>query len=178
VSAIELFRPRLCVGSIYDLDLGSLRSLGIRGIVIDLDNTLLPYGSREVTEEVRQWLRRVEEAGFAVIMVTNNRSQRSRALAQGLRIPIAPGWAKPAGSMLRRAMAMMGTTPAQTAMIGDQLLTDILGGNRLGLYTILVTPIGTQEFPTTRFINRVIERLLLRLLGLSPATRPARGRSA
>jgi hypothetical protein len=75
-------------------------------------------------------------------------------------------------------MAMMGTTPAQTAMIGDQLLTDILGGNRLGLYTILVTPIGTQEFPTTRLINRVIERLLLRLLGLSPATRPARGRSA
>lgn len=179
MSLLELLRPRLYLVSIFDLDLEALGTLGIRGIILDLDNTLLPYGSQAVTEEVRQWLRQVQEAGFAVSLVTNTWSRRRRTLAQTLGIPVAPGWVKPAASMFRRAMAMMGTAPRQTAMIGDQLLTDILGGNRLGLYTILVTPIGGREFPGTRFITRAIERFLLRLLKVdAPARRPAAGRSA
>lgn len=171
VSVLDLFRPRLWLAAITDVDPEQLRARGIRGIVLDFDNTLVPYGSKTVPEEIRGWVQRVRAAGFPLVLVTNNRTRRTRELAESLTVPIAPGWAKPTTSMFRRAMEMMGTTPAQTALVGDQLLTDILGGNRLGLFTILVTPLEGREFPTTRLINRTIERLLLRLLRLS---RPAR----
>ncbi len=170
----HLLRPRLWLPAITDVDVARLRAQGIRGIVLDLDNTLVPYSATAPPEEVRAWVARAQAAGFPMVLVTNNRSLRSRALAERLGLPIAQGWAKPAASMFRRAMEMMGTTPPQTALVGDQLLTDILGGNRLGLFTILVNPLGPQEFPTTRWINRTVERLILRLLRLSGPSRPAR----
>ncbi len=166
VSVLDLFRPRLWLPAITDVDPEHLQARGIRAIVLDLDNTLVPYGSRAVPGEIRGWVQRVRAAGFPLVLVTNNRRQRARELAASLAVPIAPGWAKPTTSMFRRAMAMMGTVPAQTALVGDQLLTDILGGNLLGLFTILVLPLEGREFPTTRWINRTIERVLLRLLRL------------
>lgn len=169
--ALALFRPRLRVASILDVNPATLRAGGIRGIVLDLDNTLLPYGSREVPSQALQWVREVRGAGLEAVLVTNNRSRRARGIAEAMEIPIASGWAKPSRSMLRRAMALMGTMPEETAVIGDQLLTDILAGNRCGCYTILVTPIGKQEFPATRLVSRVIEGLLLRLLRVPPAAR-------
>ncbi len=172
VSVLDLFRPRLWLAAITDVDPEQLRARGVRGIVLDLDNTLVPYGSMAVPDEVRGWVQGVRAAGFPLVLVTNNRTRRTRDLAESLALPIAPGWAKPTTSMFRRAMEMMGTIPAQTALVGDQLLTDILGGNRLGLFTILVTRLEGREFPTTRLINRTIERVLLRLLRLrGPARR-------
>ncbi|MDR7473582.1 MAG: YqeG family HAD IIIA-type phosphatase [Armatimonadota bacterium] len=170
----DLLRPRLWLPSITDVDVTCLRVRGIRGIVLDLDNTLVPYGAADPPAEVCAWVARAQAAGFPMVLVTNNRSPRSRALAERLGLPIAPGWAKPASSMFRRAMEMMGTTPHQTALVGDQLLTDILGGNRLGLFTILVEPLGRRDFPATRWINRTVERMVLRLLRLSGPPRSPR----
>lgn len=170
----DLLRPRLRLHSITDIDVAWLRAQGIRGMVLDLDNTLVPYGAAAPPEEVRIWVERAQEAGFPMVLVTNNRSRRSRALAERLGLPIAQGWAKPSSSMFRRAMEMMGTTPLQTALAGDQLFTDILGGNRLGLFTILVKPLGAREFPTTRWINRTVERVVLWLLRLCDPPRPPR----
>ncbi len=166
MSLLDLFRPRLSLAAIFELDLAGLRERGIRGILLDLDNTLVPYGSPAAPPEVHTWVGRAKEAGFRLALVTNNRRRRTRDLAAALEIPIASGWAKPSPSMFRRAMDLMGTTPAATALVGDQLLTDILGGNRLGLYTILVAPLGGRDFLTTRWINRSVERILLRLLRL------------
>lgn len=168
VRMLELFRPRLVAPALAALDPGLLRAQGIRGVVIDLDNTLVAYGSADPPEEAWRWVRRAREAGLRLALVTNNRTRRTRTLAGALGIPLASGWVKPSTSGLRRALAMMTTTPGETALVGDQLLTDILAGNRLGLYTILVRPIGRREFPTTRLINRTIERVLLRLLRLPP----------
>ncbi|MDQ7828664.1 MAG: YqeG family HAD IIIA-type phosphatase [Armatimonadota bacterium] len=166
---LDLFRPRLRRRSVFDIDLEALRAQGIRGLILDLDNTLLPHGSREVTDAVLVWMRRVREAGLGAVLVTNSRARRVTTVAERLGIPVARGFIKPAVSMLRQAMALMGTGPAETAMIGDQLLTDMLAGNRLGLYTILVTPLSPRELPTTRYLSRRVERWLLRLLDLPPA---------
>lgn len=165
---LEWFRPRLWLASIQDLDLTALRMQGIRGIALDLDNTLVPYGSAAAPEEIRRWVGAAKAAGFALALVTNNRTRRARRHAADLDVPLASGWVKPATSMLRHALALMKTTAPQTALVGDQLVTDILAGNRLGLYTVLVFPLGTRESPTTRLLNRTVERCLFRLLRLSP----------
>jgi HAD superfamily phosphatase (TIGR01668 family) len=119
---------------------------------------------------VLEWVKRVRAAGFQTALVTNNRSRRVRTLAAAMDIPVAQGRFKPSRSMLRRAMAIMGTTAEETALLGDQLLTDIFAGNRLGLYTILVTPIAVREFPATRLV-RMLERFLIRRLQIPPAQR-------
>ncbi len=166
---LELFRPRRIAPALTDLDPRALSAEGIRGLVIDVDNTLVPYGSATPTEEARRWVAAARASGLALVLVTNNRTRRTRAIAEGLNLPVAWGLMKPSTSGLRRALAMMETEPAETALVGDQLLTDILAGNRLGLLTILVRPMGRREFPTTRLINRTLERLLARLLRLPSA---------
>ncbi|MGH2453849.1 MAG: YqeG family HAD IIIA-type phosphatase [Candidatus Rokuibacteriota bacterium] len=163
---LELFRPRRVAARLADLDPVALSAEGIRGLVVDVDNTLVPYGSAAPTEEARRWVAAARDAGLRLVLVTNNRTRRTRAVADGLGLPVASGLMKPSTSGLRRALAMMRTAPEETALVGDQLLTDILAGNRLGLFTILVQPMGRHEFPTTRLINRTIERVLVRLLHL------------
>lgn len=104
-------------------------------------------------------MRRLRAAGLAGCIVSNNFSLRVRQVGTLLGVPVV-GWAlKPGPLGFWRAMAIMGTRPATTALIGDQLFTDVLGGNLLGMYTILVEPLSEDEFPTTRLVRR-IERLI------------------
>jgi len=168
VSGLARLRPRRWLRSITLLDPDELRAQGIRGVIVDLDNTLVPYGHPDVPAEIRAWIGRIRAAGLRLCLVTNNRGRRARAIAAALEIPLAPGWAKPATSMLRRALAIMETNAAETALVGDQILTDILAGNRAGLYTVLVSPLSEREFLTTRIFNRTLERVVRRLLGLVP----------
>ncbi len=163
---LEVFRPRRLAAAVTEIDPTSLRALGIHGLVVDVDNTLVPYGSRAPTEGARRWVSAARAAGLSVVLVTNNRTRRIRALAESLDLPVASGLMKPSTAGLRRALEMMKLRPEQTALVGDQLLTDILAGNRLGLFTILVRPMGRREFPTTRLVNRTVERVLWRLLRL------------
>lgn len=88
-------------------------------------------------------------------IVSNNFSLRVRRIGALLGIPVV-GWAlKPVPIGFWRAMAIMGTDRATTALVGDQLFTDVLGGNLLGLRTILVDPLSPHEFPTTRLVRRI-----------------------
>lgn len=96
---------------------------------------------------------------MAGCIVSNNFTPRVRRVGAALGLPVV-GWAlKPVPVGLWRAMAIMRTRPATTALIGDQLFTDVLGGNLLGMYTILVEPLSRDEFPTTRLVRRM-ERLV------------------
>ncbi|MGH2425704.1 MAG: YqeG family HAD IIIA-type phosphatase, partial [bacterium] len=94
-------------------------------------------------------------------IVSNNFAGRVRTLAEHLHVPVVIGAVKPTPWAFRKAMKVMGTTPRETALVGDQLFTDILGGNLLGLRTILVDPLSAREFPTTMLVRR-IERLVRR----------------
>lgn len=161
----ELLRPRLFVPSVHDLDLPSLRRQGIRGLILDLDNTLVAWGSHEVGEELFRWVREARGLGMSLCFSSNARSARVAQLASQLGIPGIPNAAKPRRRSFRQALLIMGTSPQETAVVGDQLFTDVLGGNRLGLYTILVQPLDRREFFFTRLVRR-LERLVLRALGL------------
>jgi len=151
--------PACSVPSVLALDPDALVREGIRGLIVDLDNTVIAWNAPAPTEAVRDWMRRVRAAGLRACIVSNNFTGRAQAVADALGVPVVPAAAKPAPWAFRRATAIMGIPPAQTALIGDQLFTDILGGNLLGMRTILVEPLSSEEFPTTRLVRR-IERLV------------------
>lgn len=161
---LQWVRPDLQVQHVIQVPLESLWVRGIRVLFVDLDNTLTALGSWYISEPVRQWLERVKAMGFQVVIVSNAaRRERVNQVAQGLGIiSIAAAW-KPRRFVFRRYLEWQGLTPKQAAMIGDQLFTDILGGKRAGLFTILVEPLTHRRFITGR-IQRPFELLVLKLL--------------
>jgi HAD superfamily phosphatase (TIGR01668 family) len=136
-----------------------LISEGIRGVILDLDNTVVAWNAPAPTDAVRQWVSRLRLAGLKACIVSNNFRGRPRAIAETLGIPVVLAALKPIPWAFRKAMTIMGIPARQTALIGDQVFTDILGGNLVGMYTILVDPLSAQEFPTTKLVRR-LERLV------------------
>ena len=154
-------RPTVRIDTVYDVDVHALAERGVRGVILDLDNTIVPWGAREVPQALIGWIDAARAAGLSLCIVSNNGGERVAALARKLGVPALTGAMKPRRGALRRAMAVMGTTAGTTALIGDQVFTDVLGGNRLGLCTILVRPQSPREFVLTRLV-RVVERMVLR----------------
>ncbi|MEF3306096.1 YqeG family HAD IIIA-type phosphatase [Paenibacillus sp. GYB003] len=153
--------PQKSVRSIYEIDVQALWDTGIRGIITDLDNTLVGAKHPEATPELLAWLKALQTIGFRVVIVSNNTRLRVSRFSEPLSIPYIFRAKKPGNAAFRKAMSIMSLAPNETVVIGDQMLTDVLGGNRLGLFTILVTPIepGDEGFFTK--INRRIEKAAL-----------------
>lgn len=156
--------PRLHVNSIYTIDLQDLWNKGYRGIITDLDNTLVGAKSPLATPELIDWLKVVAQLGFQVVIVSNNRHTRVSKFAEPLSLPFIYRAKKPTSASFRKALQMMKLPPQQTVVIGDQMLTDVLGGNRMGLYTILVTPISPIDEGFFTKVNRRIEKVALTMM--------------
>lgn len=158
------FCPHRLVETVLEIDADELWMRGIRGVILDLDNTLVRWQQEDIAEEVVEWLRMLKERGVRLAILSNSfRSRRSARIAKRLDAVNIDRARKPALAGFRRAMEAMGTEPATTAVVGDQMFTDVWGGNRAGIYTIMVHRIHRREFLYTRFVSRPPERLLLRL---------------
>ncbi len=155
--------PSLQLNSIYDLDLHQLKVRGIRGIITDLDNTLIDWNHPNATPKLIDWFKKLDEEGFRIIVVSNNNDERVRNFAEPHGIPYIPAARKPGKNAFRVALRRLDLAAHEAVVIGDQLFTDILGGNRLGLFTILVIPTATTDALITRF-NRLMEKLVLQRL--------------
>ncbi|SEN03252.1 hypothetical protein SAMN05444955_10532 [Lihuaxuella thermophila] len=153
--------PDMYAQSIYTIDFHELQRRGIKSVIVDLDNTLVESTRPDATPRLIEWLDEVKHMGFQVIIVSNNTKTRVSQFATPLQIPYIHTAKKPLSQAFRKALQMMGSNKEETVVIGDQLLTDVLGGNRMGLYTILVTPVSNVDGFFTR-INRQIERLVFR----------------
>lgn len=164
---LRLLCPQLYLPSVYALRADRLLDKGIKGIIIDLDNTIIPWGEyeRDATAHARQrgWFDSLRQAGFRLCILSNNQGEKVTGLAADFGINIVTGAGKPRRAAYWRAMRLLGTQPETTAMIGDQVFTDILGGNRLGLYTILVVPLTRREFFGTRLARAAERRVLAHL---------------
>ncbi|WP_438446177.1 YqeG family HAD IIIA-type phosphatase [Gorillibacterium sp. sgz5001074] len=159
---LNMLLPRMNADTIYDIPLETLWKQGIRGIITDLDNTLVGAKEPLATPELVDWLKLVKDRGFQVVIVSNNNRLRVSAFADPIVVPFIPSARKPMNRAFRQAMERMKLNPGQTAVIGDQMLTDVLGGNRLGLYTILVKPIASADEGFFTRINRRIERMAIK----------------
>ena len=160
---LHIFRPDRMIDSVTEIPPEEFKIRGIRGLILDLDNTLVLWQQEEMTEEIMAWLSELQNLGIHLCILSNSiLSQRSVRIAERLGISNVRKARKPSTQGFIRAMTAMGTTPETTAIVGDQMFTDIWGGNRAGIYTIMVKPIHHREFAYTKYVSRPPERLLLR----------------
>ncbi|MGE5559295.1 MAG: YqeG family HAD IIIA-type phosphatase [Bacillota bacterium] len=160
---LEKLAPRSRAESIFHLDVDGLKDIGIRGLIFDLDNTLVEWGGMEIKPELSEWILDMKRNGFKMCIVSNGLKDRVAHFARELDIPAVAKAIKPRKHPFKKALEIMGTLPDQTAVIGDQIFTDILGGNRMDLYTILTHPISKEEFVSTKAVRRLEKFVLKRL---------------
>lgn len=152
--------PDLYVKSVVEIDLDSLQKKGYTTLLIDLDNTLLSWRAKEISSDVVAWVGRARELGYKMEIISNTLRRRVHRFADFLRIPGTSVALKPRKQVFLEAIGRMNSKPEETAVIGDQLFTDVLGGKRAGLFTILVSPVDHRELFTTE-LARIPERWLL-----------------
>lgn len=156
----KYFMPNEYVQSIFQIDIDKLASSGVKGIITDLDNTLVGWDVDDPTEEVRAWFKKANDVGITITIVSNNNEQRVGSFSQSLDVDFIFKARKPMGKAFIKATKHMQLKPEEIVVIGDQMLTDVFGGKRRGLFTIMVVPVKQTDGFITKF-NRIIERKLL-----------------
>lgn len=167
---LRLLCPNRSEAVIYDIEPHDLQREQIVGMIVDLDNTIIPWRSPNVPEATMRWVGKLKAAGIQVCLLSNNRGPRVQRIAKVLQVPFVSKACKPMAQGFRHAVQTMDLLPKQVAVVGDQIYTDILGGNRIGCYTIWVAPLSTKEFIGTKITRRLekLTVLLLRHKGLLP----------
>ena len=140
----QAFYPKEYVDSTYGIDFEGLYRRGFRGILFDVDNTLVPHGAPATAQSV-ELFQRLHEMGFATCLISNNKEPRVRPFADAMETPFVYKADKPSRRGYQEGMARMGTDRSNTLFIGDQLFTDVWGANRTGMYSILTKPIDPHE---------------------------------
>lgn len=160
-----MLKPWLRVKTIAELDLDLLERSGVRGAIIDVDDTLTPWHGREVYPPVANAYALLKQR-FKVGILSNCGPKRYAELQEIFAdVPIVPhGTRKPGTAGFSKALALLGCQAGETVMIGDRLLTDVLGANRAGIRPVLVEALGTPE-PVVLTVVRKVERGLLAVLG-------------
>jgi len=155
----RLLIPDQQLNDIFEIDTAYLKSIGIKGLITDMDNTLVAWSDRTVYPRLAEWFASLKAEGFKLCIVSNNSEEKGGQLAREVGIPAIWYAVKPRRKAFRRALEKMDLKPEEAAVVGDQIFTDVLGGNRLGLHTILVNPISEKEFIWTK-ISRFLERAI------------------
>lgn len=144
--------------ALEDIDTVFLKGQGISGIVVDLDNTIVAWRKEELPTEIEDWFAKIIAAGIKCVLVSNAGGPRARRMSAKLDIPVIAPARKPLRSGFQKAITMLGMKSDHIACIGDQIFTDVLGGNKVGLTTILVEPVSRQEFVMTKIVRRIEKR--------------------
>jgi uncharacterized protein len=160
-----VFGPDLYYSSVHAIDLDALSAEGVRVLLLDLDNTLLPRDTNVVPDELKAWAAGLRARGFGVCLVSNNWHERVHDVAAELGFDLVDKAVKPLPFAFLRALRRAHARPHDAAVVGDQLFTDILGGRLLGMRTVLVSPLSETDLPHTLMLRR-LEALVLK--GRSP----------
>jgi len=158
---MSLFYPSAMLHRVQELSPEKLRRAGIRGILLDVDNTLSPHDAPDPEPEALAWIEKMKQRGFLLCIVSNNTAGRVAPFAQKLGLEYSSMAGKPFPFGFRRAVSSMEILPSEAIAVGDQLFTDICGANLAGIRSVLVEPIRSET--TLRFrIKRRLERPVLR----------------
>ncbi|MEI6030446.1 MAG: YqeG family HAD IIIA-type phosphatase [Synechococcaceae cyanobacterium ELA739] len=155
----------LASSTLAQLPLEQLLDHGIRALILDVDRTLLPRRHTAIPASAEQWLHHALQQ-LPVHLLSNNPSRlRIGSVADSLGLPYTTAAGKPRRSALRRVLNELGLPPSQVALVGDRIFTDVLAGNRLGLYTVLVKPIDPDGLPCRHDRLQTLELRMARWLG-------------
>jgi HAD superfamily phosphatase (TIGR01668 family) len=166
VNLRQLLKPDwLLEGTLVDLPLQELLDRRIAALVLDVDRTLLPRRHSTLPPRMRRWLEQAR-GQLPIHLLSNNPSrQRIGSVARELGVPFTTSAAKPRRQALRRVLDDLQLPPRRVALIGDRVFTDVIAGNRLGLFTILVKPIDPQGMPCQRDHLQKLEVRLANWMG-------------
>ncbi len=155
------FMPDLYLDDIYGITPTFLKEKGIRAVLLDIDNTLVTYDDPKPTPSVLAWLEELKNNGIKAAFISNNHKARVELFNEELQLFATWDSGKPSGRCYRAAMKHLGTDDTNTAVIGDQVFTDVWSAKRLGLFAILVKPIKDK---TNLFFRskRALEKPILR----------------
>ena len=153
------FYPKEYVDSTYVIDFEDLYQKGYRGIIFDIDNTLVPHGA-PADDRARALFARLKKIGFTCCLISNNQRPRVEMFNRDIQVHFIENAHKPSRKSYIRAMEQMGTDVSNTLFVGDQLFTDVYGANRAGIYSILVKPIHPKE-EIQIVLKRYLERIVL-----------------
>ncbi len=157
----SIFLPDIFVDTVFDMDLEKLKADGIKAFIFDIDNTLATYAMPVADEKTADWVKKLRDKDFKLFIVSNNDRKRVQIFAENINIPYFGKALKPLGFYLHKACRIMNVKEKEVALVGDQLFTDIWGGNVLNMTTILVKPISEVEDGFVRF-KRQFERRILK----------------
>ena len=156
---MPFLKPDLIVESLRDIDIAHCYAIGIRCFLLDLDNTIAPWHSPEISGVATELIRKSKEACITVVLFSNSTEERTRKAAWSAGISYYAAAKKPFPFRYRQVMRELSYRPEEIMTIGDQLFTDVLGGNLSGCRTLLVSPLSEKEFTGTRLL-RFLERRL------------------
>lgn len=157
----NIFLPKTFVNTVFDINIQKLKAEGVKAFIFDIDNTLATYAMPIPDERTALWIKGLKDEGFGIYLISNNNSQRVRTFAESVNAEYFARALKPCSYFLKKACRNMGVLPKETALVGDQLFTDIWGGNYLKMHTILVNPISEVEDGFVKF-KRKFERAILK----------------
>ncbi len=152
--------PEIYIDSINEVTDELLKEKGIKGLILDIDNTLVPNHVADADENAVRWIEQMKAAGYKMCIVSNAARKRVIRFNERIKLNAVHRALKPAVAAFYKAGRLMGLDCANIAVIGDQIFTDVYGGNRAGMLTILVKPIDQREGRLVRF-KRIFEKRIL-----------------
>ena len=155
----ERFFPDEYVAPTYSIPFEKLYEEGYRGVIFDIDNTLVPHGA-PADERAKKLFKRLSDIGFSSCLLSNNREKRVKMFNKDIKTHYINNANKPSRKNYLRAMELMGTDRTNTVFVGDQLFTDVWGAKRTGIHNILVKPIHPKE-EIQIVLKRSVENIVL-----------------
>ncbi|MDO9556759.1 MAG: YqeG family HAD IIIA-type phosphatase [Coriobacteriia bacterium] len=156
---MTFLRPSQRIADVRGIDLDALEATGVRGLLIDLDNTILPRDTSVVPDDIAAWIAVVGNR-FRICLVSNNWHERVREVAAELRLPLVARAVKPLPFAFIKALRTIDVRARQSAVIGDQIFTDVAGGNLIGAMTIMVDPLSSADLWHTLLLRRLEARIM------------------
>ena len=162
-SKVEKYIPDIYAKSVYDIDYDNLISRGIKCVLFDLDNTLLPPKSNEVSRKMIDFMKQLKKTNIHLIIYSNSGKKRVSDVASKLDLEYFYFVCKPYTGKINKIFKKYEYNQSEIAVVGDQLLTDVLFGNRVGITTILINPLSVNDKWFTKF-NRMREKKIYKKL--------------
>lgn len=156
---LEKFYPDEYLDSAYDINYEKFYKKGYRGVIFDIDNTLVPHGA-PADERAKELFARLKAIGYSCCLLSNNQRPRVEMFNREIQVNFIENAHKPSRKNYRKAMELMKTREKNTLFVGDQLFTDVYGAKRTGIYSILVKPIHPKE-EIQIVLKRYLERIVL-----------------